>query len=179
MDILHSGRFDGFCLVSSDSNFTRLAARIREQGINVFGFGENRTPASYRQACKRFIYTENLTSPDRAAPVVPAIQIVGDVIMATGLPAVAAATLIETALGQRDDQAGWYFLGSVGQRLIALTSDFDSRNYGSAKLITLIEKIDAFEIRRDIHSPSQSGMILGPTPWPGRVSGDLENHQFE
>lgn len=65
MDILHSGRFDGFCLVSSDSNFTRLAARIREQGINVFGFGENRTPASYRQACKRFIYTENLTSPDR------------------------------------------------------------------------------------------------------------------
>lgn len=88
-------------------------------------------------------------------------------------------TLIETALGQRDDQAGWYFLGSVGQRLIALTSDFDPRSYGCAKLITLIEKIDAFEVRRDIHPPSQSGMILGPTPWPGRVNGDLENHQFE
>lgn len=60
MDLLHSGRFDGFCLVSSDSDFTRLAARIREQGVDVFGFGEQKTPESFRQACKRFIYTENL-----------------------------------------------------------------------------------------------------------------------
>ncbi|MFN5453125.1 NYN domain-containing protein, partial [Bradyrhizobium sp.] len=62
MDLLHSGRFDGFCLVSSDSDFTRLAARIREQGIDVFGFGEQKTPESFRQACRRFIYTENLRS---------------------------------------------------------------------------------------------------------------------
>jgi hypothetical protein len=61
MDLLHSGRFDGFCLVSSDSDFTRLAARIREQGVDVFGFGEQKTPESFRQACRRFIYTENLT----------------------------------------------------------------------------------------------------------------------
>lgn len=149
MDLLYSGRFDGFCLVSSDGDFTRLAARIREQGIDVFGFGENKTPASFRQACKRFIYTENLTSPDKGGPVVPASQTVGDATKTTGLPAVAAATLIETALGQLDDQAGWYFLGSVGQRLIALTPDFDPRNYGCAKLITLIEKIDTFDIRRD------------------------------
>src|ERR1700692_2099408 len=60
MDLLHSGRFDGFCLVSSDSDFTRLAARIREQGVDVFGFGEQKTPESFRQACRRFIYTENL-----------------------------------------------------------------------------------------------------------------------
>ena len=60
MDLLHSGRFDGFCLVSSDSDFTRLASRIREQGIDVFGFGEQKTPESFRQACRRFIYTENL-----------------------------------------------------------------------------------------------------------------------
>ena len=60
MDLLHSGRFDGFCLVSSDSDFTRLAARIREQGVDVFGFGEHKTPESFRQACRRFIYTENL-----------------------------------------------------------------------------------------------------------------------
>ncbi|MHB1109669.1 MAG: NYN domain-containing protein [Devosia sp.] len=60
MDLLHCGRFDGFCLVSSDSNFTRLAARIREQGVDVFGFGEQKTPESFRQACRRFIYTENL-----------------------------------------------------------------------------------------------------------------------
>ena len=60
MDLLHSGRFDGFCLVSSDSDFTRLAARIREEGVDVYGFGEQKTPASFRQACRRFIYTENL-----------------------------------------------------------------------------------------------------------------------
>ena len=60
MDLMHSGRFDGFCLVSSDSDFTRLAARIREQGLDVFGFGERKTPESFRQACRRFIYTENL-----------------------------------------------------------------------------------------------------------------------
>src|SRR5690606_1892286 len=60
MDLLHSGRFDGFCLVSSDSDFTRLASRIREQGVDVFGFGEQKTPESFRQACRRFIYTENL-----------------------------------------------------------------------------------------------------------------------
>src|SRR6478735_8301810 len=60
MDLLHSGRFDGFCLVSSDSDFTRLAARIREHGIDVFGFGEQKTPESFRQACRRFVYTENL-----------------------------------------------------------------------------------------------------------------------
>src|SRR5947209_10266766 len=60
MDLLHSGRFDGFCLVSSDSDFTRLAARIREQGVDVFGFGEHKTPESFRQACRRFVYTENL-----------------------------------------------------------------------------------------------------------------------
>ena len=152
MDLLHSGRFDGFCLVSSDGDFTRLAARIREQGIDVFGFGENKTPASFRQACKRFIYTENLTSLGKAAAILPASQTAGNAAKVTGLPAAAAAALIETALGQLDDQAGWYFLGAVGQRLIALTPDFDPRNHGCAKLITLItliEKIDAFDVRRD------------------------------
>src|ERR1700690_1255162 len=67
MDLMHSGRFDGFCLVSSDSDFTRLAARIREQGIDVYGFGEQKTPESFRQACRRFFFTENLL-PDAAAP---------------------------------------------------------------------------------------------------------------
>ena len=60
MDLLHSGRFDGFCLVSSDSDFTRLASRLREQGADVYGFGAQKTPESFRQACRRFIYTENL-----------------------------------------------------------------------------------------------------------------------
>ena len=65
MDLLHSGRFDGFCLVSSDSDFTRLAARIREQGVDVFGFGEQKTPESFRQACRKFVYTENSAQRQR------------------------------------------------------------------------------------------------------------------
>src|SRR5690348_5145490 len=67
MDLLHTGRFDGFCLVSSDSDFTRLASRLREQGADVYGFGERKTPESFRRACRRFIYTENL-SPDALDP---------------------------------------------------------------------------------------------------------------
>jgi hypothetical protein len=149
MDLLHSGRFDGFCLVSSDSDFTRLAARIREQGVDVFGFGETKTPASFRQACKRFIYTENLGPTITAAVPPTAGETVGKIMRATGLPPEAAAALIQTALGQLEDQAGWYFLGAVGQRLITLTPDFDPRNYGCAKLITLIERIDVFDVRRD------------------------------
>lgn len=149
MDLLHSGRFDGFCLVSSDSDFTRLAARIREQGVDVFGFGETKTPASFRQACKRFIYTENLGLVITAAVPPTAGETVGKIMRATGLPPEAATALIQTAPGQIEDQAGWYFLGAVGQRLITLTPDFDPRNYGCAKLITLIEKIDAFDVRRD------------------------------
>src|SRR4051812_20825727 len=92
MDLLHSDRFDGFCLVSSDSDFTRLAARIREQGVDVFGFGEQKTPESFRQACRRFVYTENLIPAPRASdarastkavalqPPSDAIDIVGKVI---------------------------------------------------------------------------------------------------
>ena len=71
MDLLHSGRFDGFCLVSSDSDFTRLAARIREQGVDVFGFGEQKTPESFRQACRRFVYTENLLPAARRTTRMP------------------------------------------------------------------------------------------------------------
>lgn len=151
MDLLHSGRFDGFCLVSSDSDFTRLAARIREQGIDVFGFGEQKTPASFIQACKRFIYTENL---------VPAIPIGIDFAAdSTSAPSVeagppklapkAVVPVIRTVLSQLDDQGGWYFLGAVGQRLLALRPDFDPRTYGCAKLVTLVEATNKFEIKRD------------------------------
>lgn len=150
MDLLHSGRFDGFCLVSSDSDFTRLAARIREQGLDVYGFGEQKTPESFRRACKRFIYTENLVNPMEsvAAPgtgesqaAVPAGS--------SKQPPTAAIPLIETALSQMDDVDGWHFLGAVGQRLAALMPDFDPRTYGCPKLLTLIEKSGAFDVRRE------------------------------
>jgi hypothetical protein len=159
IDLLHSGSFDGFCLVSSDSDFTRLAARIREQGVDVFGFGQTKTPASFRQACKRFIYTENLGSPVTGSGLAMPDETVGDITRATGLPPAAAAALIETALGQLEDQAGWYFLGAVGQRLITLTPDVDPRNYGCAKLITLIERstlsMSGGTISRSLSDPAE------------------------
>src|SRR6187402_1492022 len=95
MDLLHSGRFDGFCLVSSDSDFTRLAARIREQGVDVFGFGEQKTPESFRQACRRFIYTENLL-PDAPAADAPADKRPDSVTR----PRALAVPLIKRAIAQ-------------------------------------------------------------------------------
>src|ERR1044072_6008325 len=101
MDLLHSGRFDGFCLVSSDSDFTRLAARIREQGIDVFGFGEQKTPESFRQACRRFIYTENLLPAPPARGRDATAQ-------PKGLePASAAVAILRRAIEQMDTDDGW------------------------------------------------------------------------
>jgi uncharacterized LabA/DUF88 family protein len=144
MDLLHSGRFDGFCLVSSDSDFTRLAARIREQGVDVYGFGEQKTPESFRQACRRFIYTENLL-PEAPAPHEPERP---DARPASATrPINEAVPLIRTAISQLDDEDGWVSLGGVGQRLAILASDFDPRTFGFAKLSSLVAKTRAFEMR--------------------------------
>lgn len=140
MDLLHSGRFDGFCLVSSDSDFTRLAARIREQGIDVFGFGEAKTPESFRQACHRFIYTENLLSNDGEVPAPAVIKIKE--------PITDASKLIKKAIAQLDNENGWVSLSSVGKQLSTLASDFDPRTYGHAKLSDLAIKTGAFETKR-------------------------------
>lgn len=145
MDLLHSGRFDAFCLVSSDSDFTRLAARIREQGVDVYGFGEQKTPESFRQACRRFIYTENLL-PEAPASDEPER---GDARPSSvKRPVSIAVPLIRTAIAQLDDEDGWVPLGGVGNRLAILASDFDPRTFGYAKLSTLVEKTGAFEVRR-------------------------------
>ncbi len=147
MDLLHSGRFDGFCLVSSDSDFTRLAARIREQGVAVFGFGEQKTPQSFRKACKRFIYTENLTLDD--TDVTPGSGDIPAPSSAIKLSPSKAVPLIEAALNQLEDLDGWYSLGAVGSQLIAEMPDFDPRSYGCAKLVLLVERTSAFDVRRD------------------------------
>jgi uncharacterized LabA/DUF88 family protein len=144
MDLLHSGRFDGFCLVSSDSDFTRLAARIREEGVEVYGFGEQKTPESFRQACKRFIYTENLL-PD-AAPLGASRA---ETKAATAVKQPGAATkLIRTAIAQIEDEDGWVSLSNVGKRLTILAPDFDPRSYGQSKLRDLVQKTGAFEVRQ-------------------------------
>lgn len=140
MDLLHSGRFAGFCLVSSDSDFTRLAARIREQGVDVFGFGEQKTPESFRQACRRFIYTENLLPGATAGEEEPEPQ-------TTSLqPPGAATPIIKKAIDQIETEDGWVLLGEVGKQLSNLSSDFDPRTFGSRKLSDLVRKTNAFEI---------------------------------
>lgn len=151
MDLLHAGRFDAFCLVSSDSDFTRLAARIREQGVDVYGFGEAKTPDSFRQACKRFIYTENLVTAGQTSilPIAGTENVPATPSASLKQPPTAAVPLINTVLSQIEDVDGWYLLGAVGNRLPVLMPDFDPRTYGCVKLVTLIEKSEAFEVKRE------------------------------
>ena len=142
MDLLHSGRFDGFCLVSSDSDFTRLAARIREQGVDAFGFGEQKTPESFRKACRRFVYTENLI----AAPVAPSDEKLPQ--PKPLLPVTEATAIIGRIIGQMQSEDGWVALAEVGSQLVKLKSDFDARSYGFGKLSDLVRETNAYEIQR-------------------------------
>lgn len=161
MDFLHSGLFDGFVLVSSDSDFTRLAARIREQGLDVYGIGEMKTPEAFRMACKRFIYVENLNPRDdtRDLPRPP----VSGVVSSAPPPPVAADTpsprpmkeppqkaipLIIAAMRAIDPDGEWYTLGQVGQFITQANPDFDTRTYGAPKLSDLVAKISRFEVRK-------------------------------
>lgn len=149
MDLLHSGRFDAFCLVSSDSDFTRLAARIREHGIDVFGFGEQKTPETFVKACKRFIYTENLLPPQSTPPQKDEQgssppPVAGKI----NRPPKTAAPLIKAALSNMDDQDGWYTLSNVTNHLRALMPEFDPRTYGCAKMVLLVEQAGCFDVKR-------------------------------
>jgi uncharacterized LabA/DUF88 family protein len=130
MDLLHSGGLDGFCLVSSDSDFTRLATRIREAGLLVYGFGEKKTPQPFVAACDRFIYTEILKPQDVAtaqeAPLEPMLRAAIDA-------------------SARDD--GWSPLSSVGSMLLKNNPSFDPRNYGCPKLGELVRRQTYLEVR--------------------------------
>lgn len=140
MDLLHTGRFDGFCLVSSDSDFTRLAARIREEGVDVFGFGEQKTPESFRQACRRFTYTENLLP---AAPAKAGAQ------ARTLEPLANAQKILVRLISDMDSDGGWVALGAIGSQLSNLVSDFDPRTYGFKKLSELVRHIEAVEVQAE------------------------------
>ena len=130
MDLLYAGKLDGFCIVSSDSDFTRLAARIREQGLTVYGFGERKTPQAFVAACDKFIYTENLgdEAPVKAGAK-PATKLKRDR---------ALDSLLAEAVEAASDDEGWAHLGAVGSNLQRLRSDFDTRSYGFAKLKDLM-----------------------------------------
>ncbi|WP_217605313.1 NYN domain-containing protein [Chitinophaga sp. GbtcB8] len=156
MDILYTGRVDGFCLVSSDSDFTRLATRLREAGMRVFGLGEMKTPTAFRAACDKFIYLEILrqnqeaeaeteTETETAAaksntrktkPKAKAINKAGREVI----------KLLSSSINDIADEDGWAYLGELGNLLLKKQPDFDARNYGFNKLVQLIKSIDRFEI---------------------------------
>lgn len=137
MDLLHGGTVDGFCLVSSDSDFTRLAARIREQGLMAYGFGQRKTPKPFVAACTTFIYVENLVAPE-APPKTSAAR----ALALEPMPHKLLAEAVETAAG--DD--GWAHLGAVGSNLTRLASDFDSRTWGFTKLTDLFKAQSDYEV---------------------------------
>lgn len=144
MDILHAGRFDGFVLVSSDSDFTRLASRIREQGLTVIGIGEAKAPEALRNVCNRFVQIENIyDEPDTAnAPRDAAPQAKGKLSYAS------ARQLFLDAMDKLDQDDEWYSLGRIGQQIQADKPDFDTRSYGKRKLSDLVTELKIFETRR-------------------------------
>jgi uncharacterized LabA/DUF88 family protein len=159
MDLLYSGRFDGFCIVSSDSDFTRLAARIRESGLTVYGFGERKTPRPFVAACDKFIYIENLTytgstaasagAPTKPAPRTPA-QLKGDTTLVNQL---------RNAVEAASDDDGWAPLAAVGHIITQQRPDFDSRNYGYTKLSDLLTGTTLFEINRRSPGDGKPGVL--------------------
>lgn len=145
MDLLYGGRLDGFCLVSSDSDFTRLAQRLREAGMVVYGFGEQKTPDPFVQACDRFIYTEVLRPASAETAPAPASATPGAPGKKAGPPATAKPAalplkLLQQAISENDDDQGWAHLGTVGSYLNKINPGFDSRLYGHKKLSDLFKK---------------------------------------
>lgn len=139
MDILHTGRFDGFVLVSSDSDFTALANRIREQGLDVLGIGEAKAPESLRNVCNRFVLIENIVDEPAAPGAAPATP--------KRKPS-DAAPLIIAAMDRIAEDDEWYSLGAIGQNIVAEHPDFDTRTYGKRKLSDLIGELKRFETRK-------------------------------
>jgi len=142
MDLMHSGRFDGFVLISSDSDFTRLASRIREQGLDVFGIGAQKTPEAFRKACKRFIFLENLEGAD------PTDKPAAKTTLLPSSNLFEARDMILKAMDSIDQEDDWYALGPLGQFITAANPDFDTRSYGKKKLSDLVADLKIFETKR-------------------------------
>lgn len=144
MDILYTGKVDGFCIVSSDSDFTKLAIRLRESGMRVFGFGERKTPNPFIVACDKFVYLEILKSPSVTKPNESATSKT-KTAEHPPMPVVDKQTLqlISSTVNDIADEDGWAFLGDVGNLLIKKRPDFDPRNYGYDKLTPLIKSLKA------------------------------------
>lgn len=160
MDLLYAGALDGFCIVSSDSDFTPLASRIRENGLSVYGFGKKTTPEAFKQACDKFIFVENLIIEDNEnkKTIVEVVEEknnikeslkVGKIEKDIGKQSVDITTLnlIYKAVKDNSDESGWAYLGLVGGYINAVKPDFDTRNYGYDKLSSLIKALGVFETK--------------------------------
>ena len=147
MDILYTGGVDGFCIVSSDSDFTRLATRLREAGMKVFGIGEKKTPAPFIASCNKFIYIEILKKEDKIVSNAKTSK----ETLRKQQPSVASVNrdlikLITESINDIDEEDGWVFLGVLGNLILKKQPDFDPRNYGHKKLIDLIKSIPQIKI---------------------------------
>lgn len=148
MDILYSGKVDGFVLVSSDSDFTRLATRLREAGMLVLGFGEKKTPTPFITACDKFIYVEILNDEDETEEEPKEKKTEKTITKRKALSNIdkSLVRLIAHSVDELSDDSGWAFLGSLGSHILKKKPDFDPRNYGFQKLFPLIKSIGRFEI---------------------------------
>jgi uncharacterized LabA/DUF88 family protein len=143
MDILYGGKIDGFCLVSSDSDFTRLASRLRESGHVVYGFGERKTPKAFVAACDKFTYVDFLLEPQANAKA----ESKDDAEKLKSDPDL--MNLLRSAIEASEDESGRANLSAVGKQISSQKPDFDPRHYGFSKLSSLIDSIDRFEIHRE------------------------------
>lgn len=148
MDILHAGKVDGFVLVSSDSDFTRLASRIREDGLQVIGVGERKTPESLRNVCNRFIFLENIAALPEPAADTPTPAKPKEPTKAEKDPPSKAIPLVLAAMKKIGIEEDSYSLGQLGQVLTQLYPDFDSRTYGSQKLSDLLKRTGRFDVQK-------------------------------
>jgi len=153
MDLLYTNKFDGFCIVSSDSDFTKLASRIRESGLVVYGFGEKKTPEAFVSACDKFIYTEVLTSKEDDSQSIRR-KSTNELKQDTKL-----VNLLRNAVEGSSDDSGWAHLATVGNTIAKQAPDFDPRNYGYSKLGELVAATRLFEIEERLVGEGQSKAI--------------------
>ncbi len=163
MDLLYTRRFDGFCLVTSDSDFTGLAVRLREEGLLVYGFGEEKTPAAFRNACHKFLFTEVLRTASRqgdaGAEVGEARRPRDADPPASAHPVIPADFLME-ALDRSVDESGWTQLGTFGSYLQKIQPDFDTRLYGFRKLSDLVRGCPSLFVMEEREAPSGNRTIV-------------------
>jgi len=157
MDILYSEKVNGFCLVSSDSDFTKLATRLREAGMQVIGIGEKKTPTPFIVACDRFIYIEILRNQSNKKEDV---NKKGKTEESIDEITPKVIKLLSTTITDSSDEDGWAFLGDVGSLLQKKQPNFDSRNYGFEKLTPLIKSIGSFEIEQRENPKSKHKLIF-------------------